>query len=109
MPIHEQTPSKNKSSAHWAFWSGSVKAAPARLFACNGSRNRYWHKTIFDQIDVLKGLCEEHGTNLVSASFRWMRHHSNLTGKVVCFGGLVVVVLLVVILVVRFLTPQLEI
>eukprot|EP00752_Nemacystus_decipiens_P002716 g2536.t1 len=45
-------------------------------------RNRYWHKTIFDELEVLKGLCEEHGTNLVSASFRWMRHHSNLDGEV---------------------------
>ncbi|CAM9316832.1 unnamed protein product, partial [Hapterophycus canaliculatus] len=42
-------------------------------------RHRYWHKAIFDEIEKLKALCEKHDTKLVSASFRWMRHHSNLS------------------------------
>eukprot|EP00903_Cladosiphon_okamuranus_P014597 g13537.t1 len=44
-------------------------------------RSRYWHKSLFDQIDQLKVLCDKHGTDLVSASFRWMRHHSSLSGE----------------------------
>ncbi|CAM9360220.1 unnamed protein product, partial [Laminaria digitata] len=43
-------------------------------------RRRYWHKAIFDAVDDLKAICEKHETNLVSASIRWMRHHSQLTG-----------------------------
>lgn len=64
------------------------------------TRNRYWHKTIFDQIDNLKALCEEHGTNLVSASFRWMRHHSSLSGTLVDIIALAVVVVVVLVVVV---------
>ncbi|CAM9764768.1 unnamed protein product [Ascophyllum nodosum] len=44
-------------------------------------RARYWHKTIFDSMDNLKGLCEKHRIDLVSASLRWIRHHSALTGE----------------------------
>ena len=44
-------------------------------------RQRYWHKTIFDAIDNLKALSEKHDIDLVSASLRWMRHHSALTGN----------------------------
>lgn len=42
-------------------------------------RHRYWHKAIFDAIDQLKATCEKHEIDLVSASIRWMRHHSQLT------------------------------
>jgi len=51
-------------------------------FALYVSRSRYWHKSLFDQIDQLEVLCDKHRTDLVSASFRWMRHHSSLSGKI---------------------------
>ncbi|CAM9475110.1 unnamed protein product, partial [Sphacelaria rigidula] len=44
-------------------------------------KGRYWHKTIFDAIDKLKELCAKHGTTMVSASIRWMNHHSALSGE----------------------------
>ncbi|CAM9737568.1 unnamed protein product [Ectocarpus sp. 4 AP-2014] len=44
-------------------------------------RARYWRKELFDEIEKLKAICVKHDTDLVSASFRWMRHHSSLTGK----------------------------
>ncbi|CAN0133676.1 unnamed protein product [Ectocarpus sp. 8 AP-2014] len=44
-------------------------------------RARYWHKELFDEIEKLKAICVKHDTDLVSASFRWMRHHSSLTGE----------------------------
>ncbi|CAN0346786.1 unnamed protein product [Ascophyllum nodosum] len=44
-------------------------------------RNLYWHKSIFDSIDNLKSLCQKHGIDLVSASLRWICHHSALTGE----------------------------
>ncbi|CBJ32468.1 conserved unknown protein [Ectocarpus siliculosus] len=44
-------------------------------------RARYWRKELFDEIETLKAICVKHDTDLVSASFRWMRHHSSLTGE----------------------------
>lgn len=43
-------------------------------------RSRFWHKPVFDALDVLKGLCEKHDTTLVSVSLRWLHHHSVLSG-----------------------------
>lgn len=50
-------------------------------------RSRYWHKAIFDAIDVLKRICENHDIDLASASLRWLRHYSGLTGKTVPKGA----------------------
>eukprot|EP00904_Undaria_pinnatifida_P003317 jgi/Undpi1/12987/HiC_scaffold_7.g02651.m1 len=43
-------------------------------------RNRFWHKPTFDALEDLKKLCEKHDTTLVSASLRWLYHHSVLSG-----------------------------
>lgn len=44
-------------------------------------RNRFWHKPTFDALESLKELCEKHETSLVSASLRWLHHHSALSGN----------------------------
>ncbi|CAM9765046.1 unnamed protein product [Ascophyllum nodosum] len=43
-------------------------------------RERFWHKPTFDALEGLRGLCEKHDTTLVSASLRWLHHHSLLSG-----------------------------
>ncbi|CAN0046946.1 unnamed protein product [Pylaiella littoralis] len=44
-------------------------------------RDRFWHKPTFDALEVIKDLCQKHETTPVSASLRWLRHHSCLSGE----------------------------
>lgn len=44
-------------------------------------QNRYWKKSFFDAVDLLKGACADGGLSLVEASFRWLSHHSMLDEK----------------------------
>eukprot|EP00903_Cladosiphon_okamuranus_P012448 g11659.t1 len=44
-------------------------------------RDRFWHKPMFDALDEIKALCEKHETTAVSASLRWLHHHSCLSGE----------------------------
>lgn len=47
------------------------------------NRERFWHKSTFEALEGLRGLCEKHKTTLVSASLRWLHHHSMLSGETV--------------------------
>lgn len=41
-------------------------------------KNRYWKKSYFDAVAMLRGLCEKHGMSIVEATYRWMAFHSML-------------------------------
>lgn len=43
-----------------------------------GYQNRYWKKSYFDAVDVLKAACEKEGISTVEATYRWLAHHSML-------------------------------
>lgn len=43
-----------------------------------GYQNRYWKKSYFDAVDILKAACEQHGITTVEAAYRWLAHHSML-------------------------------
>ncbi|CAM9231442.1 unnamed protein product [Ectocarpus sp. 12 AP-2014] len=44
-------------------------------------RDRFWHKPTFEALESIKALCRKHETTPVSASLRWLRHHSCLDGS----------------------------
>lgn len=46
-----------------------------------GYQNRYWKKSYFEAVDLLKNACERHGMTLVEAAYRWLSHHSMLNEK----------------------------
>ena len=41
-------------------------------------RNRYWKKSFFDAVDLLKAACGKEGVSLVEAVYRWLAYHSML-------------------------------
>lgn len=43
-----------------------------------GYQNRYWKKSYFDAVDILKAACEKEGITTVEATYRWLAHHSML-------------------------------
>lgn len=44
-------------------------------------QKRYWKKSFFEAVDLLKAACEEEGIALAEAVYRWMLHHSMLSGE----------------------------
>lgn len=44
-----------------------------------GYRNRYWKKSCFDAVELLKEAAAAHGIGLVEAVYRWLVHHSMLS------------------------------
>jgi aflatoxin B1 aldehyde reductase len=44
-----------------------------------GYRNRYWKKSCFDAVALLKDAAEASGLTLVEAVYRWLAHHSMLS------------------------------
>ena len=43
-----------------------------------GYRNRYWKKSYFDAVDLLKEACGKMGISTTEASLRWLAYHSML-------------------------------
>ncbi len=43
-----------------------------------GYQNRYWKKSYFDAVEIVKTACEQYGITTVEATYRWMTHHSML-------------------------------
>lgn len=43
-----------------------------------GYQNRYWKKSYFDAVEILKAACEKAGITTVEATYRWMAYHSML-------------------------------
>ena len=44
-------------------------------------QNRYWKKSYFDAVDLLRAACEKEGITLPEAVYRWLTHHSMLRGE----------------------------
>lgn len=44
-------------------------------------QNRYWKKSYFDAVDMLKGVCEKYGITTIEATYRWLAHHSMLNAQ----------------------------
>jgi aflatoxin B1 aldehyde reductase len=51
---------------------------PGRFSRLQSYRNRYWKKSNFEAINLIKTKCQEEGILLVEAAFRWLVHHSFL-------------------------------
>ena len=43
-----------------------------------GYQNRYWKKSYFDAVALLKEACGQQGITTVEATYRWLAHHSML-------------------------------
>ena len=43
-------------------------------------QNRYWKKSFFEAVDLLKEACAKEEVSLVEAVIRWLLHHSMLNG-----------------------------
>lgn len=41
-------------------------------------QGRYWKKSFFDGVDVIKTAAQEHGISSVEATYRWLAYHSML-------------------------------
>jgi len=53
-------------------------------------RERYWKKSMFDELDHVKAACEKHSLDLTYASISWLMFHSELRGDLgdgVIIGG----------------------
>ncbi|MBO4885802.1 MAG: aldo/keto reductase [Clostridia bacterium] len=46
-----------------------------------GYQSRYWKKSYFDAVELLKRQCEKHGVTTVEATYRWLMNHSMLRGE----------------------------
>lgn len=44
-------------------------------------QNRYWKKSYFEAVDLLKAVCGQHGITTIEATYRWMAYHSMLSEK----------------------------
>lgn len=44
-------------------------------------QNRYWKKSYFDAVDVIKAACEKQGITIIEATYRWLIYHSMLDAR----------------------------
>lgn len=44
-------------------------------------QNRYWKKSFFDAVDMLKAVCENYGITTIEATYRWLAYHSMLNAE----------------------------
>jgi aflatoxin B1 aldehyde reductase len=52
--------------------------APGRFSRLQSYRNRYWKKSYFEAMNLIRVKCKEEGLLPAEASFRWLVHHSFL-------------------------------
>ncbi|MEZ3487567.1 MAG: aldo/keto reductase [Lachnospiraceae bacterium] len=59
---------------------GKFEADPAdgRFTYRPNYRNRYWKKSCFEAVDVIKMTAETYGITIVEATYRWLAYHSML-------------------------------
>ena len=43
-------------------------------------QGRYWKKSFFDALDVLRAACEKENITTIEATYRWLAYHSMLNG-----------------------------
>ena len=62
---------------------GSYEAAPedGRFTHRPNYQKRYWKKSYFDAVDVIKTAAEENGVSMIDAVYRWLAYHSMLKGE----------------------------
>ncbi len=62
---------------------GKFEDAPSdgRFTHRPGYQNRYWKKSYFDAVDLLKAACEKQGITTVEAAYRWLAYHSMLNAE----------------------------
>jgi len=44
-------------------------------------QNRYWKKSFFEAVNMLKTACEKHGITIIEATYRWLAYHSMLNAE----------------------------
>ncbi len=44
-------------------------------------QGRYWKKSFFDAVDLIKTAAEKHGISSIDATYRWLAYHSMLNGE----------------------------
>ena len=44
-------------------------------------QNRYWKKSYFDAVNLIKEASEKNGITIVEATYRWLAYHSMLSGE----------------------------
>lgn len=44
-------------------------------------QGRYWKKTYFEAVNLIKAAAEKHGITTIEATYRWLAHHSMLCGN----------------------------
>ncbi len=61
----------------------SFEAAPedGRFTHRPNYQNRYWKKSFFDAVQIIKNAAEKHGITTVEATYRFLAHHSMLNGE----------------------------
>lgn len=60
----------------------SVDEAPedGRFTHRPGYQGKYWKKSNFDALDVIRRAVEPHGITMIEATYRWLAYHSMLNG-----------------------------
>lgn len=61
---------------------GSFEEAPTdgRFTHRPNYQGRYWKKSFFDAVDIIKAAAQEHGITSIEATYRWLAYHSMLSG-----------------------------
>lgn len=61
---------------------GKFEDAPAdgRFTHRPNYQGRYWKKSFFDAVDLIKAAAEKHGVTSIEATYRWLAYHSMLNG-----------------------------
>ncbi len=44
-------------------------------------QGRYWKKSFFDAVELIKTAAEQHGISSIEATYRWLAYHSMLDGE----------------------------
>lgn len=44
-------------------------------------QNRYWKKSFFEAVDLLKAECKKNGITIIEAVYRWLAYHSMLNAE----------------------------
>lgn len=62
---------------------GSFEDAPTdgRFTHRPNYQGRYWKKSFFDAVDLIKTAAEKHGITSIEATYRWLAYHSMLSGE----------------------------
>lgn len=62
---------------------GSFEEAPTdgRFTHRPNYQKRYWKKSYFDAVSLLKGACDKYGITTVEGTYRWLAYHSMLRSE----------------------------